>query len=60
MVQLELNDEEAKILKRVLENAVTRLDVEVHRTEHHWDFRKELEKQEKLIHDLIRRLGSTE
>jgi hypothetical protein len=59
MVELQLNDEEAEILRRVLENYTSHLDVEIHRAEHHWEFRKALEKQERLLHDLIGRLGSS-
>ncbi len=33
MIQLELNDEEAKVLRSVIDNYTAHLEVEIHRTE---------------------------
>ena len=56
MVQLQLTDDEAGILLSLIENYMPELEVEIHRTEEH-EFREALEKKEKFLHDMIRRLG---
>ena len=58
MVQLEMNDEEAKVLRSVIDNYTAHLEVEIHRTERR-DFREALERREKVLHDLIRRLSKS-
>ncbi len=58
MVELELNDEEARVLRSVIENYTAHLEVEIHRTERR-DFREALERREKVLHDLIRRLSKS-
>ena len=45
-MQLELNDEEAKVLCSVVDNYTAHLEVEIHRTERR-DFREALQKREK-------------
>jgi hypothetical protein len=56
MVELRLADDEAGILLNLIENYMPELEVEIHRTEGH-EFREALEKKEKFLHDMIRRLG---
>jgi hypothetical protein len=56
MIQLELTDEEVRILRSVIENYAGHLEVEIHRTEKH-EFREALERREKFLHDVIQRLG---
>ncbi len=56
MAQLDLNDEEAKVLRSVIDNYTAHLEVEIHRTERR-DFREALERREKVLHDLVQRLG---
>ncbi len=56
MIQLELTDDEARILRNVIENYTSHLGVEIHRTEHR-EFRDALEKREKFLHEVIQRLG---
>lgn len=58
MIQLELNDEEARVLRSVIENYTAHLEVEIHRTERR-DFREALERRETVLHDLIRRLSKS-
>jgi hypothetical protein len=58
MVQLEMNDEEARVLRSVVDNYTAHLEVEIHRTERR-DFREALERREKVLHDLIRRLSKS-
>ncbi|MGA3175577.1 MAG: hypothetical protein ABSE25_14300 [Syntrophorhabdales bacterium] len=55
MVRLQMNDEEAGMLRIALENYTTQLDVEIHRTESR-DFREALEARERVLHDIIGRL----
>lgn len=57
MTQLQLNDEEMKVLRSVLENYTAHLEVEVHRTERR-DFRESLQRREKVLHGLIERLSA--
>ena len=56
MVQLELTEDEARVLQNVIENYTSHLGVEIHRTEHH-EFREALEKREKFLREVIQRLG---
>jgi hypothetical protein len=56
MVKLELTDDEARVLRNVIENFTSHLEVEIHRTEKR-DFREALEKREQFLHDVIRRLA---
>jgi len=56
MVELKLTDDEAKTLLNLIENYMPELEVEIHRTEEH-EFREALEKKEKLLEDMVRRLG---
>ncbi len=58
MVQLEMNDEEARVLRSVIDNYTAHLEVEIHRTERR-DFREALERREKVLHDLILRLSKS-
>jgi len=55
MAQLDLNQEEAKVLSSVIQNYTAHLEVEIHRTERR-DFREALERREKVLHDLVQRL----
>ncbi len=57
MTQLQLNDEEVKVLRSVLENYTAHLEVEVHRTERR-DFREALQGREKVLQGLIERLSA--
>lgn len=52
---MEMNDEEARVLRSVLENYTAHLDVEIHRTERH-EFREALERREKMLHNIVGRL----
>ncbi len=54
MFRLELADDEAKIVKSVLENYRSHLDVEIHRTSKR-DFRKALEERGKFLDEIIDR-----
>jgi len=56
MVELKLTDDEAKTLLNLIENYMPELEVEIHRTEEH-EFREALEKKEKFLKDMVRRLG---
>ena len=56
MILLQLNDEEMKILRSVLQNYTAHLEVEVHRTEKR-GFREALQKREKVLHELNERLA---
>ena len=56
MAQLEMNDEEAKVLRSVIDNYTAHLEVEIHRTEKR-EFREALKRREKVLHDLIERLN---
>lgn len=55
MIKLELTDDEAKILRNVIENYTSHLEVEIHRTEKR-DFREALEQRERFLHDMVDRL----
>ncbi len=54
MFRLEMSDAEAKIVKGILENYRSHLEVEIHRT-HMRDFRKALEERGKFLDDIIDR-----
>ena len=56
MVQLEMNDEEARVLRSVIDNYAAHLEVEIHRTEKR-DFREALKRREEVLRGLIERLG---
>ncbi len=56
MAQIDLTDDEAKVLRNVIETYTSHLEVEIHRTERR-EFREALEKREKFLHEVIRRLG---
>jgi hypothetical protein len=58
MVQLEMDDEETRVLRSVIDNYTAHLEVEIHRTERR-DFREALERREKVLHELIRRLSKS-
>ncbi len=58
VTQLEMNDEEANVLRSVIDNYTAHLEVEIHRTERR-DFREALKKREKVLRDLIQRLGKS-
>ncbi len=58
MVQLEMNDEEARVLRSVIDNYTAHLEVEIHRTERR-DFSEALERREKVLNDLIQRLSKS-
>jgi hypothetical protein len=51
-----MNDEEAKVLRSVIDNYTAHLEVEIHRTEKR-EFREALKRREKVLHDLIERLN---
>jgi hypothetical protein len=55
MIKLELTDDEAKILRNVIENYTSHLEVEIHRTEKR-EFREALEAREKFLHSMVGRL----
>ncbi len=55
MVNLELSEDEAKILESVLENYHSHLDVEIHRT-YKREFRDALKEREKFLATVIERL----
>jgi hypothetical protein len=54
MFTLEMTDEEAKIVKSVLENYRSHLEVEIHRT-YKRDFRKALEERGRFLDGIIER-----
>ena len=58
MVQLEMNDEEARVLRSVIDNYTAHLEVEIHRTEKR-DFREALRRREEVLRALVRRLGKS-
>jgi hypothetical protein len=55
MVNLELSEDEAKVLQNVLENYHSHLDVEIHRT-YKREFRDALKEREKFLANVIERL----
>ncbi|HUJ89758.1 MAG TPA: hypothetical protein VLX12_06145 [Syntrophorhabdales bacterium] len=55
MVNLELSQDEAKVLENVLENYHSHLDVEIHRT-YKREFRDALKEREKFLAGIIERL----
>jgi len=55
MVNLELSEDEAKVLQNVLENYHSHLDVEIHRT-YKREFRDALKEREKFLAAIIQRL----
>ncbi len=55
MVNLELSEDEAKVLQNVLENYHSHLDVEIHRT-YKREFRDALKEREKFLAGIIARL----
>ncbi|MGD0235643.1 MAG: hypothetical protein ABSC55_14055 [Syntrophorhabdales bacterium] len=55
MVNLELSEDEAKVLQNVLENYHSHLDVEIHRT-YKREFRDALKEREKFLAAIIERL----
>ncbi len=57
MIQLQMTDEEARILRSAIENYTAHLDVEIHRTERR-EFRHALEEREKALHDIVDRLSA--
>lgn len=56
MTKLELTEDEARILRSVIENYTSHLEVEIHRTEKR-DFREALQERERFLHDMLGRLG---
>ena len=57
MVRLEMTEDEAKILRNVIENYRGHLEVEIHRTERR-EFREALEKREKFLREFVKRLDN--
>ena len=55
MVNLELSEDEAKVLQNVIENYHSHLDVEIHRT-YKREFRDALKEREKFLSNIIERL----
>jgi ribosome recycling factor len=55
-MQLELTPEERDLLKRVIDQAAKEMKVEVRRTSTR-DYHDELQKEEKMLFDLVKRLG---
>jgi hypothetical protein len=55
MINLELSQDEAKVLQNVLENYHSHLDVEIHRT-YKREFRDALKEREKFLAAIIERL----
>lgn len=56
MVDLKLSDDEGEMLLNLIQNYMPELEVEIHRTEQH-EFREVLEKKERFLKDVVRRLG---
>lgn len=57
MVNLEMSDEEAKLLNNVLERYDSHLEVEIVRT-HRREFRDALKERQKILRMLIERLNT--
>ncbi len=57
MVNLEMSDEEAKLLNNVLERYDLHLEVEIVRT-HRREFRDALKERQKILRTLIERLNT--
>ena len=55
MINLELSDDEAKILQSVMENYYSHLEVEIHRT-YKREFRDALKERERFLLSVIERL----
>ena len=55
MVNLELSDDEAKVLQNVLENYHSHLDLEIHRT-YKREFRDALKERENFLAGIVERL----
>jgi hypothetical protein len=55
MVNLELSEDEVKVLQNVLENYHSHLEVEIHRT-YKREFRDALKEREKFLDHIIERL----
>lgn len=55
MINLEMSDEEAKLLNNVLERYDSHLEVEIVRT-HRREFREALKERQKILKTLIERL----
>ena len=55
MVNLELSEDEAKVLQNILDNYHSHLDVEIHRT-YKREFRDALKEREKFLANIIERL----
>ena len=55
MVNLEVSEDEAKVLQNILENYHSHLDVEIHRT-YKREFRDALKEREKFLANIIERL----
>jgi ribosome recycling factor len=55
-MQLELTPEERDLLKRVIDQAAKEMKVEVRRTSTR-DYHDELQKEEVMLFDLVKRLG---
>lgn len=55
MINLELSDDEAKILQSVIENYYSHLEVEIHRT-YKREFRSALKERERFLLSVIERL----
>jgi NCAIR mutase (PurE)-related protein len=55
MIILEMNEEEGKILRNVLENYHSHLELEIVRT-HRKDFREALKERGKTLFDILERL----
>jgi hypothetical protein len=56
MVRLELSDEDAKILRDVVESCLSDLRMEIADTDS-MDFRESLKRREEFLKDLLRKLG---
>jgi hypothetical protein len=55
MINLELSDDEAKVLQSVIENYSSHLEVEIHRT-YKREFRDALKERERFLLSIVERL----
>ncbi len=56
MIQLQMTEDEARVLHTVLANYQGHLEVEIHRTEKR-EFREALEKRNQFLKDILKRLS---
>ncbi len=56
MTRIELTEEQARVLRTVLENYKGHLEVEIHRTERR-EFREALKKRNQFVEDILKRVS---